>query len=340
MKRFPSFLKKDKSAAANIKTNNSVNAAASTPKAPSKPAQVSRSAAAAATPRSAMTPTAKGKEGGGGGGGGVGTPEGSRRKASAAVAKEAAAAAANKGAAAAAAASKTKQQRSPGEAPEESDSCDVLVIGAGVSGLVAASELAHRDPTLRVKVLEARDRVGGRLHTVKAKIGGEEEEETALDMGGQVFRSDQKPVLQLLDQLQLRHYPLAEDAGCYSVFWVGRGADGGAGGAGSGRGNSRPMRMRGSSSSRGLLSWLRSADLSRAARRLRALAQSVDQRHPYKDRRWAICGYSGQEKIWDNCFLPRLARELDSTSVHSYLRSLCYYQFTVDALELGSAFFT
>ena len=332
MKRFPSFLKKDKPATSNNKANNSVNAAASTPKAPSKPPQVSRSAAAAAaTPRSAMTPTAKGKEGGG-----VGTPEGSRRKASAAVAKEAAAAAANKGAAAAAtAASKTKQQRSPGEAPEESDSCDVLVIGAGVSGLVAASELAHRDPTLRVKVLEARDRVGGRLHTVKAKIGGEEEEETALDMGGQVFRSDQKPVLQLLDQLQLRHFPLAEDAGCYSVFWVGRGADGGAGGAGSGRGNSRPMRMRGSSSSRGLLSWLRSADLSRATRRLRALAQSVDQRHPYKDRRWAICGYSGQEKICYNRFLPRLARELDSTSVHSYLRSLCYYQFTVDALELG-----
>lgn len=40
-------------------------------------------------------------------------------------------------------------------------SSDVVVIGAGISGLVAARELTKRD--FSVVVLEARDRVGGRL---------------------------------------------------------------------------------------------------------------------------------------------------------------------------------
>lgn len=40
---------------------------------------------------------------------------------------------------------------------------DVLVIGAGVSGLTAAASLSVTG--LRVLVLEARDRTGGRIHT-------------------------------------------------------------------------------------------------------------------------------------------------------------------------------
>ncbi len=54
---------------------------------------------------------------------------------------------------------------------------DVLVVGGGVSGLVAARDLSHRG--LRVTVLEARDRLGGRTWTrtlagtdVVAEFGG------------------------------------------------------------------------------------------------------------------------------------------------------------------------
>lgn len=41
--------------------------------------------------------------------------------------------------------------------------CDVIVVGAGTAGLAAAREIA--DAGLDVRVLEARDRLGGRLHT-------------------------------------------------------------------------------------------------------------------------------------------------------------------------------
>ncbi|HEY5926676.1 MAG TPA: FAD-dependent oxidoreductase [Kofleriaceae bacterium] len=55
-------------------------------------------------------------------------------------------------------------------------SCEVVVIGAGLSGLVCATRLVAGGAD--VVVLEARDRVGGRLHT--STVGG-----AAVDLGGQ-----------------------------------------------------------------------------------------------------------------------------------------------------------
>ena len=42
---------------------------------------------------------------------------------------------------------------------------DVIVIGAGFSGLSAAQELIQKNSALKVVVLEARDRIGGRTYT-------------------------------------------------------------------------------------------------------------------------------------------------------------------------------
>ncbi|TGN64712.1 FAD-dependent oxidoreductase [Nocardioides eburneiflavus] len=49
------------------------------------------------------------------------------------------------------------------EPTKREQSCEVVVIGAGMAGLMAATNLAHRD----VVVLEASDRAGGRVDTVR-----------------------------------------------------------------------------------------------------------------------------------------------------------------------------
>ena len=43
---------------------------------------------------------------------------------------------------------------------------DVIIVGAGVAGLAAARRLAVMDRELKVLVLEARDRIGGRIYSV------------------------------------------------------------------------------------------------------------------------------------------------------------------------------
>ena len=78
--------------------------------------------------------------------------------------------------------------------------CDVVVIGAGISGLSTATHLgAH----LRVTVLEAADRVGGRLRS----IGG-------LDLGASWFWPGEQRVAALVDEFDLPTHPqhLAGDA--------------------------------------------------------------------------------------------------------------------------------
>lgn len=71
---------------------------------------------------------------------------------------------------------------------------DVVVVGAGIAGLVAATELA--DAGADVVVLEARDRVGGRV--LNAEIGGEPNE-----LGGQWVAPYQRELHALLARLGL-----------------------------------------------------------------------------------------------------------------------------------------
>lgn len=76
-------------------------------------------------------------------------------------------------------------------------SSNAVIIGAGVSGLTAASDL--RRAGLSVTVLEARDRVGGRLWT--QVIDG-----ATLELGGQWVSPDQDALIKTLAELGLETY--------------------------------------------------------------------------------------------------------------------------------------
>ena len=54
---------------------------------------------------------------------------------------------------------------------EDDDCCyDVIVLGAGISGLVAARTLVEHDPDIRVLVLEQRLEPGGRILTQHIQV--------------------------------------------------------------------------------------------------------------------------------------------------------------------------
>lgn len=74
---------------------------------------------------------------------------------------------------------------------------DVLIIGAGAAGLTAANDL--RKAGLSVAVLEARDRVGGRLWTDVI-------EGAMLEIGGQWVSPDQDALKDAIEELGLETY--------------------------------------------------------------------------------------------------------------------------------------
>ena len=84
---------------------------------------------------------------------------------------------------------------------------DVVVIGAGLSGLAAADSLKIHDPSLQIIVLEASDRVGGR--TVSGKIG-----DKSFDLGGQWILPEHKSLL------QVRKFTLFFKASKFTIFKV------------------------------------------------------------------------------------------------------------------------
>lgn len=77
---------------------------------------------------------------------------------------------------------------------------DVIVIGAGLSGLIAARDL-HR-AGVDVLVLEAADRIGGRAMSVTTTLG------SRVDLGGQWVGHDHHRLVALADELGTTRYPM------------------------------------------------------------------------------------------------------------------------------------
>lgn len=88
---------------------------------------------------------------------------------------------------------------SPERAPLEKRHADVVVVGAGLAGLMTARQLAAAG--VDVLVLEARKRVGGRTFTQPARDG------TPIDMGGQWIGPTQQRIAALARELGLTTFP-------------------------------------------------------------------------------------------------------------------------------------
>ncbi|MGH1570657.1 FAD-dependent oxidoreductase [Methylobacterium sp. P31] len=74
---------------------------------------------------------------------------------------------------------------------------DVAIVGAGAAGLAAGRRLSERRPDLRIQVLEAQDRAGGRAHTIVPSAIG-----APLDLGcGWLHGAERNPWLAIAEAL-------------------------------------------------------------------------------------------------------------------------------------------
>ncbi|MEI9995346.1 MAG: NAD(P)/FAD-dependent oxidoreductase [Rhizomicrobium sp.] len=87
---------------------------------------------------------------------------------------------------------------------------DVAIVGGGVSGAYAAWRLAREAPHLRLRLFEASDRIGGRLHSVAFP----QAPHLVAEAGGMRFLEAHRHVFGLVGHLGLpsRDYPIDRDA--------------------------------------------------------------------------------------------------------------------------------
>lgn len=74
----------------------------------------------------------------------------------------------------------------------------IVIVGAGLSGLLLAYRL--KDANIPFQVLEARKRIGGRIHTVKGS------KNTPIEMGATWFHQEHRHLLHLLSELDIPFY--------------------------------------------------------------------------------------------------------------------------------------
>lgn len=95
---------------------------------------------------------------------------------------------------------------------------DVIVLGAGASGLAAAERLLRAG--LRVTVLEARDRLCGRVETVHDDVSG-----VPLELGAEFVHGKPKGLLKLARRARVKVRPCLDE---HLLFWRGQYQNGAA----------------------------------------------------------------------------------------------------------------
>lgn len=70
---------------------------------------------------------------------------------------------------------------------------DCIIVGGGIAGLVAAYEVYKRDPSLKVKILEGKNRIGGQI--LSDVIG---------ELGARWISTDQRHILKLCNELNVQ----------------------------------------------------------------------------------------------------------------------------------------
>jgi monoamine oxidase len=83
-------------------------------------------------------------------------------------------------------------------------SCDIVVVGAGAAGLIAALEMGLTGKS--VMVIEARERAGGRIHTVN-----DPSFEMPVEMGAEFIHGNLEPSFSLLEQSFATPYDVSGD---------------------------------------------------------------------------------------------------------------------------------
>ncbi|RYZ43665.1 MAG: FAD-dependent oxidoreductase [Myxococcaceae bacterium] len=90
--------------------------------------------------------------------------------------------------------------------------CDVIILGAGAAGLATAERLVRKG--LRVIVLEARDRVGGRVATLRDRT-----DDVPLELGAEFVHGHPPSLLRWIRQAHLTLRPCNDSE---ALFWRGR----------------------------------------------------------------------------------------------------------------------
>lgn len=75
---------------------------------------------------------------------------------------------------------------------EEQNKIDILIVGAGLSGLTSALKIIQKEPSLRIRILESTNRIGGQLKN--SSLG---------EIGAKWITEDQCHIYRLLNTLEV-----------------------------------------------------------------------------------------------------------------------------------------